>query len=134
MKENFPHNEEDKVLFELRQEIAGIAKEELEKKKKRKKYDPHFKNFNPQELTNEDLSIYKKFKEGTLTEEDFENWSKTISKDLGPKIEEIKKEFDYSRPELTRLNFSAWLSNKIINWEDYHKKIANKYRRVRIAV
>jgi len=83
----------------LRQEIADLKTGEMLKKEKNPmNYNPHFDNIDPAVLTAQDLSIYKEYKEETLTLEKFFDYRKTFRK-----IE------DEDNP---RLNFMAWLNNR----------------------
>ncbi|MFN7088368.1 MAG: hypothetical protein ACK4NX_00880, partial [Candidatus Paceibacteria bacterium] len=106
MNENFEelplHFENElKKQENLRKEIKTIAA---------KSKDPHFKDFDFFLLTKEDLEIYEKFKSGTLTEEEFENWRKKA--DESP-IESTETEREFLKKKAaTKDNFSGYLANK----------------------
>lgn len=51
----------------LRKEIADIKKAELEKKGKSGIYDPHLDDIEPADLSDDDLWLYQRLKNGVLT-------------------------------------------------------------------
>ena len=54
-------------LVEFRQEMRNWIKEELAKKERGEKYDPHAEDFNSDHLTEKELKIWQKIKDGTVT-------------------------------------------------------------------
>lgn len=109
-----PENEEGQkrersaIDFEgLWQEIAAIKNDELAKKERGEKYNPHFQDFCPSELTEEDLEIYQEFRERRLDRERFLAYQRSM---LGRRVEEPLKD--------TRMNFMGWLVNQLMGEEN----------------
>jgi hypothetical protein len=101
--ENFESKEKQINFEKLRQEIADLKTVELKKKEEKKQYNPHFDNIEPGVLTEEDLDKYQKYLDGTLTKEEFLQYQSNFRG--------VEDEND------PRLNFMAWLTNKITTRE-----------------
>ncbi len=81
----------------LREEIREIKETEAEKQKRGEQFDLHFEDINPTDLTSDDLEIYRKFKEKTLTLKEFRQYQAT---------------FMHKGKEDSRSDFAAWLGNQ----------------------
>jgi hypothetical protein len=98
MKSEFEKKEPKSELEIFRVEIRAILEQEMGKKKRGEGYNPHFNFIDPEQLTDADLLIYKKFKDKTLTRQDFLEYKAGMAN------------FDmYS----ARACFQMWLSNQI---------------------
>jgi len=73
-------NETKSKLELFREKIAMIKAIEMAKKKKSKgkDYNPHFDDINPEDLTEDDCEIYKKFEDGSMASEDLEKYRKSV--------------------------------------------------------
>ena len=109
-KKSIIEGREPKIDLEnLRRKIADIAHQELDKKNRGKKYNPHlFEGFNAEELTEEDLDIYRGFLEHSLTPEQFRNYKGGLS--MGKGVNNLEVD--------TRYNFALFLSNQLNYWEN----------------
>jgi hypothetical protein len=63
----------------LREEIKDLKEVELIKKAAGKNYNPHFDHFDEKVLRDDDLEVYKKLKDRTLTQEEFLNYQNDFS-------------------------------------------------------
>ncbi len=63
------------ALEQLRDEISEMKKIELGKKERGEEYNPHFEEFNPNDLEFDDLEIYQKFKDKSLDRESLNNYN-----------------------------------------------------------
>lgn len=104
----------EELLDELRDQIEKIRENEMANKeswlakgKMGKSYDPHFDEINPQYLKEEDLMIYKKFKEDTLSFEEMREYQNKMTGEAGSG--------DFIDPiSRSRNNFQAYLANKLL--------------------
>jgi len=87
----------------LKKEIEEIKNSEMIKKEEGESSDPHWSEIETKDLISEDLVIYEKYKNKTLTRKEFSAY-----------IEKILKQENSSRR-----TFSEWLSNKVtvLFWE-----------------
>lgn len=114
--EKIKQNENQEIYEKLRQEIAEVQEFELNNKKNGFKYNPHFDGIKPEELTNEDLEIFKRFKEGTLTRGEFTKYQSSFWENSGNQ----------------RGIFMAWVANKLSSkeWAERWKK-EDSYEKLR---
>jgi hypothetical protein len=106
--------QEQILLEQLRSELQALKDEEIKKKvawKESKEsgpaYNLHFDDINPFELLEEDLRIFGKFKDKSLTLEEFQQYRESIieySKKYH-KMEDVLRD--------SRCNFQAWLGNQV---------------------
>lgn len=97
MEQNPQENPVQKLRGELRDRIAAGG-------------DPHFPGINPDRLENEDMEMYKKLRDGTLSREELVQWRDGLfatehERPKANKNEAIVK--DHS----DRGNFAAWMVN-----------------------
>jgi hypothetical protein len=145
-----PETLEKEEVEKLRGKIAELKKEAEDKKKeneKRGKGDDYCLNVelldvNPDELSEKDLLLFKKLKDGTLT---FKNISEHRAKEVGPfimeKLSQIKEEkgldsgiigeeVEYSQVVLknSRPAFLGWIGAR---WaaEEAGKRLKERHRR-----
>ena len=97
----------------LREEIEKMRENEMANKKSwlargkaGKAYDPHFDEINPQHLKEENLIIYKKFKEEELS---FEEMREYQDKMTGEEAGDFRNPVNKSRN-----NFQAYMANKLL--------------------
>lgn len=103
----------EKLLNGLRNEIEEIRENEMANKKSwlargktGEAYNPHFDDIDPQYLNEEDLIIYKKFKEDTLSFEEMREYqNKMTGEEAGDFVNPVNK---------SRNNFQAYLANKLL--------------------
>lgn len=92
----------DKMREKFRQEIADIGELEMRNKDLGGEYNPHFEKIDASELSEDDLDIYAKFKNGSLTQAEFADYRNGFSEnDRG----ESRKMFMY------------WLANQLSGGE-----------------
>jgi len=103
IKEDLAENNKS-YLDELRSEITEL---------KEKNLDPHCKLINPQQLTDEDLMVFDKFKKGELQEGDFENYRRNLQLYFYSQKEALGEQFSSLKD--SRSNFLAMLLNKVID-------------------
>ena len=68
--------ENEALLGAFRAEISKLKAEE-----EKEGETAHFTNMNPQNLTQEDMEIWGKFKSGKITDQELVNWRHDINKD-----------------------------------------------------
>lgn len=113
-------SEKQKELESFREEIRKIKEEELRKEKEGEKFDPHWRIIDPSDLTEEDMEIWKKFKDDTLTPEDHEKYSESIGEYIKKKYGSVpngKKEREERLKKVlkdSRVTFLAYLNNKLM--------------------
>jgi len=105
--------------FEKEKSPLELFKEEI-KEIKKKEYDPHFDDINPEELTGEDKIIYEKFKDGSMTFKDFSDYRQNIISDVERRGVEGLTD--------SRNNFFAWITNQISKSETWMEKFAKEKR------
>jgi hypothetical protein len=104
--------EEMMRLERIREEIRQERERELNKKERGEDYNYHFEKIKIKALTYKDLEIFKKFKEGTLEEEEYR---------------EYKKEIDKLKRSHSRVYFLSYIGNQISSWDKYNEiKLKNK--------
>lgn len=111
---NHEKHAKEELLDGLRNEIEEIRENEMANKKSwlargktGEAYDPHFDDIDPQYLKEEDLMIYKKFKEDTLSFEEMREYQDKMTEEAGGS--------DFINPiNRSRNNFQAYLANKLL--------------------
>lgn len=121
--EKFPQNIEKQVenipKSETRIDVDKIAKNYAEsvretlREQKMKKADNHFENIDLDDLTDEDLIIFDKLQKGNLTEEEFNDYRKSLNPYF--RQERQLKGDKYNSLKDSRSNFSAMIANKIMS-------------------
>lgn len=110
----------------LRKEIADIKKAELEKKEKGEIHDPHFEEFDPTDLSDDDLGLYQRLKDGQLTTDivrEIQGGFRYSQADYQKKISENIRPMPEKLPQAKYNNyFLAWIVNKAIDME-YKKEL-----------
>jgi len=97
----------EKLPYEkLLQEIAEVKFFEMNNKEVGFRHDLHFEEIEVEKLTREDLDIFSKFKDGSLTRSEFDDYRIPLS----------KNEADNSRKV-----FMYWLANKM-NTPEWNEK------------
>ena len=101
----------------LTEEELNALRSEIAELKAAKGHDIHFDSINPDELTDEDLEIFGKFKNKTLKRGEFKMWSKTAIKGSA------------------RFYFYGWINNRLnerenIKWYDpiSYEKVYSPFR------
>jgi hypothetical protein len=90
----------------LRQEIADLKAGELKKKEKKQEYNPHFEEIDPIDLLNQDLTIYRKFKEKSLAKEEFMEYQSGF------------KLLSENKQNISRSYLMAFISNQLVKIEN----------------
>ncbi len=114
--ESFEQKKSEIDLF--REEIENIRKREMEKKEQEEKYDPHFDDIKPEELTEEDRVIYEKFKDDSMIFKEFSDYQQRVLSEADARRVSGAKE--------SRVNFCAWITNRISGDEKWLKKFRIK--------
>lgn len=99
----------------LRQEIFDLKDKELTKKNLGEEYNLHFLEIQPDELTSADLDIYGKYRDGSLTKDEFENWRSGVIREI-EKNGKINWKTDFVNLEKItdpRQRFVSWLGNQL---------------------
>lgn len=96
---------------EIAKKYAENIREAL-RGQKTKKTDIHFEDINPDDLTNEDLIIFDKFRINALTEKEFNMYRENLGNYFRLQ-RQIKKE-KFNALKDSRSNFSAMIANKIM--------------------
>lgn len=86
---------DNEKLTKFRMKVQGLKEQEAEEGKK-----VHFKNINPEDLTEADLALYEKLQSGELTVAELQEHERTLIKS-GARIGD------------SRTSFSAFLRNKL---------------------
>lgn len=129
--------EEKNKKFELfKEKISELAKTEKEKMKLGKDYNPHLVEIDPEELNEEDMEIYEKFKNSTLTFGEFSKFRKDVNFRASQKTERITPTLDevavyerYKRGEITQEDFLDYWEKEMPSaefWAYWKRKIAGE--------
>ena len=86
--------------------------------------NPHLQDINPDSLNYDDLILADKLRKGTLTNEEFEEYQKSLK----PYYEEVRKQNPKADHDShnTRSNFIAWVGNIMMN-QAYRIKHPEKF-------
>lgn len=105
-----PPQKEKTPLGAFREEMSGYKKEEMRKKAEFEKrgsqgerYDPHFDDINPEHLTEDDMAVWEKTKNKTLTRKELQEYLGRMSGELKSAEPQVKK---------SRGTFYAFIANK----------------------
>lgn len=134
MSEKFPINNPSESETPLEQRMAEFRAEISELKRKeddKEDSSSHFQfgEFNPADLTEKDMEIYEKFKKGTLSVEELDQYRDQVMKEedvVAPKNEDLIPKFK------TRGLLVGYIANKlggILMRKEYEKRRAEKKER-----
>ncbi len=130
MLENFEPIKKEEQSFEI--DSDKIAKEYAEgvrdylRDLKNRNADIHFESINPDELIYDDLMIADKFRKGNLNEEEFNEYRERLRSYVDSTKRDNGEKFNLL--EDSRVNFSAWILNKMIiaKFKEKHPEIENQ--------
>jgi len=117
-------NETKSKLELFREKIAMIKAIEMAKKKKSKgkDYNPHFDDINPEDLTEDDCEIYKKFEDGSMASEDLEKYRKSVFSKIdevaGVTEEDRVMHEKFKNQEITRDEFMDYCQKRTSKEEE----------------
>ncbi len=125
-----PVTEPRRLKGEVKLKFEGIAEKYAEEIRaflwhvKNENKNPHLQDVNPDSLNYDDLIFADKLRKGTLTNEEFEEYKKSLE----PYYKEIKKQYTVAEHGFhnTRSNFEAWVGNIMMN-HAYRKKHPEKF-------
>lgn len=80
--ETFKPKNEAEELESIRKEIRTLIQKEEEFKKKKEPFNPRLLIISPNTLTDDDLSIFKKYKEDTWQLQDFLTYTNLVTEEL----------------------------------------------------
>ncbi len=98
--------EEKEKIEMLRDEIRGIIKAEKEMQKKGESFAPRLLVINPDDLTQDDLEIFSKYKRRVWTEAEFSTYTDKVTEDLTEKSDNSRDNFRDWIAEKAMLQFS----------------------------
>lgn len=133
-KESYEEKKNKLDLF--KEEIAALKNEEMEKKSRKENYNPHLVEIDPEELNEEDMDIYEKFENRTLTFKEISKFRRDVNlrasqktERIEPTPEEIAVYEKYKKGEISKEEFMDYWEKEFPTaefWAYWKRKMAGE--------